>query len=95
MRSSITMVQHMLISCMKNSRFGTGKKMLCVATVAWGASSFSQSFVYSNHGVNGGAYAPLYGPEQANPFVQKWGNTSNAYPAGTQTYSGVPLAGSN
>ncbi len=36
--------------------------------------------------------APVYGPEPANPYLSKIGNTPAGYPPGTQTYGG-PLLG--
>ncbi len=52
-------------------------------------------FYFSNVGINHGARAPIYGPEPANPSLQLWGNTPDASPPGTQTYSGALVAGTN
>src|SRR5689334_19123552 len=69
--------------------------LLEFAVLAFSISSFSQGFIYGNRGVNAGAFAPIYGPDPGAPYLQKWGNTSESTPPGTQTYSGAPLAGSN
>jgi hypothetical protein len=55
-----------------------------------------QGYVAFNNYLTGGSpFAPVYGPEVNDPQQQKWGNAAEAYPAGTQTYSGAPLAGPN
>jgi hypothetical protein len=55
----------------------------------------SQTFRFNNLGGNGGARAPVYGPEASDPYQRRWGNTATATPTGTQTYSGPLLAGTN
>ena len=57
-------------------------------------SSAQGVLFFQNIGANGGARAPIYGPEPANPGLQLWGNTPEARPPGTQSYSG-PLIGTN
>jgi hypothetical protein len=46
-----------------------------------------------NNRLSGVVIAPIYGLEPSNPQLCKGGNTPAGYPAGTQTYSGAPLAG--
>src|SRR3989442_526877 len=54
-----------------------------------------QGFFWSNGGGNGGARALIYSPDPGEPSLEKWGNTTNATPPGTQTYAGAALAGTN
>ena len=51
-------------------------------------------FLFQNVGANGGARAPIYGPEPGNPSLQLWGNPLDALPPGNQSYSG-PLIPTN
>ncbi len=76
------------------------QKTFVSALIALGAalaesSSAQGVFYFSNTGVNGGARALVYGPEPANPFRQLWGNTPDARPPGTQSYSGPVVTGTN
>jgi hypothetical protein len=51
-------------------------------------------FIFDNYGSGAPPpFAAIYGTETDNPYVQKWGNTPEADPPGTQSYSGIPLAG--
>jgi hypothetical protein len=68
---------------------------LCATVFVMAESSFGQGFAYNNIGGNGGARAPIYGPELLNPSEQRWGNTPAASPPGAQSYSGSPLVGTN
>src|SRR2546426_990829 len=69
--------------------------LLVVATHAGVESSTGQGFVFSNAGADGSPVAPIHGPDQDNPYLQKWGNPTNASPPGTQIYFGPGLSGSN
>src|SRR5262245_32443501 len=64
---------------------------LCLPLRVCGQGAIS----FNNYGSDGSPIAPIYGPETNNPQQQKWGNAAEAYPAGTQTYSGAPLTGPN
>ena len=64
--------------------------------VLWLAmNACGQSFFFSNAGLNTLTVAPVYCPEPDAPQEQKWGNTADAYPPGTQTYTGAMLGGTN
>ena len=70
--------------------------LLGAALVAWSAGdALGQGFYFQNRGANDGAWAPIYGPEPDNPYLQKWGNEAQALPPGTQTYTGPLLDGTN
>ena len=72
------------------------RSVLILSGVCLSLQGYSQGFIaFNNYDVNASPIAPVYGPEANNPQLQKWGNAPDAYPAGTQTYSGSPLAGSN
>ena len=62
---------------------------LCLPLQVYGQGYIS----FNNYNVNRSPIAPVYGPEVNNPQQEKWGNAADAYPAGTQTYSGAPLTG--
>jgi hypothetical protein len=69
--------------------------LLGITMLAGIETGLSQGSIYfSNAGANGGARAPVYGPDPENPYRQQWGNTPDAQPPGTQTYGGTPLEGS-
>jgi len=75
-------------------------KMLAVLPLpiilfAAAATLFGQGFFFSNIGVNGGARAPVYSPDSVYPSLQSWGNTLDASPPGSQSYSGSLVAGTD
>jgi hypothetical protein len=55
----------------------------------------AQGQVNFNNNVAGSLVAPIYGVDPANPSLSKTGNTPSGTPAGTQTYGGALLAGTN
>ncbi len=76
------------------SRFLRALSILAVLLVP--SSGLAQGvFYFENGGWNGAARAGVYGPDPSNPSLQLWGNTPDARPPGTQTYSGPLLLGTN
>ncbi len=66
-----------------------------IALLAVITSSLGQGFFFQNVGGNGGARAAIYGPAPGNPLLQLWGNTPEATPPGTQSYSGPLVNGTS
>src|SRR5690242_17618869 len=58
-------------------------------------SAFGQGTVYFNNFVAGVISTRVYSPEPGSPTVPRTGNTSSDFPAGTQTYGGTLLSGTN
>jgi hypothetical protein len=56
---------------------------------------FSQGQIIFNDQVTATVVAPVYNLDPAQPGIFKSGNTSSGTPAGSQTYAGALLAGSN
>jgi hypothetical protein len=54
-----------------------------------------QGMINFNNNVIGSPVAPVYGVDPANPGLANTGNTPGGNPAGTQTYGGSLLAGTN
>jgi hypothetical protein len=74
------------------------KILLGIALFAGVGSAAGQgTLIFRNHVGSGNVafYAPVYGPDPGNPSLQTWGNASNGVPAGTQTYLGSTLSGTN
>lgn len=66
--------------------------LLTMVLVGLTASVFAQGTIVYYNRVTGGASALVYGPE-SDPTISKTGNTAAGFPEGTQTYGGLPLAG--
>src|SRR2546428_9213708 len=66
-----------------------------LVSAEWSSGQGTFIFHFNNQGFNFGARAQIYGPDTDDPYRQVWGNTTNASPPGTQTYSGAPLTGTN
>jgi hypothetical protein len=72
------------------------RSLLILSALCLPPQLFSQGYIaFNNYGDGGSPIAPVYGPELNNPPAQKWGNVPNAYPPGTQSYTGAPLAGTS
>jgi hypothetical protein len=56
-------------------------------------NSFPQGQIFFNNRVNNVVVGPVYDVESTDPYLQLRGNTPAGTPAGTQTYTGRPLAG--
>jgi hypothetical protein len=61
----------------------------------WAAPAFGQVLIVFDNNVPGVVRAPVYGPEPSDPTVRKTGNTPAGIPAGTQSYDGTALQGTN
>ncbi len=57
---------------MKRSLLILGALCLPLQDIAQGHISFN------NYGSDGSPFAPVYGPDQTNPGMQKWGNAADA-----------------
>jgi hypothetical protein len=55
--------------------------------------AMGQGQLVFNNRVNNVVQAPVYGVEPLRPDLFKHGNTAEGFPAGSQTYNGLPLAG--
>lgn len=70
------------------------KKLLLTLALAGSISSaFAQGTIVYYNRVAGSVVAPIYGVETPDRTVSKLGNTSAGFTAGTQVYTGTPLAG--
>lgn len=69
------------------------KLLLTLALVGSVSGAFAQGTIVYYNRVANSVVAPVYGPETPDPSVSKFGNTSAGFTAGTQTYTGVALAG--
>ncbi len=72
-----------IYSVVVTNLYGTATSSNATLTIAGGVS-FGNNFS-----------APVYAPEPSDPTLAKTGNTSAGTPAGTQTYGGAKLTGSN
>lgn len=72
------------------------KRSVLILSLCLPLQTHSQGYIsFNNYGSDGSPFASIYGPEANSPQLQKWGNAANANPAGTQTYSGLHLTGTN
>lgn len=69
------------------------KTIIAIAVLATAASVLAQGTLTFNNRVTGTVVSHVYGPEAGNPSLALTGNTSGETPAGTQVYTGAPLAG--
>ncbi len=69
-----------------------GALALCSVAVI---SAFGQGQIIFDNRVSATVVAPIYGLESGQPGVSKRGNTSTGVPAGTQTYAGPLLSGTD